>query len=83
MGTAFTMFNAVWLVDVWWPDGTTIKEQAAYCKCFASAEAAFEAAKSAYPYDLITFRHGMRVIREYRGSFSEHLAAVAGKELGG
>lgn len=69
------MFNAVWLVDAWDQSGTRIIEQVAYCKCFAAAEAAYEAAIKAYPYDRVTFRHGMRVIREHHGKFAAQRAA--------
>lgn len=78
MGTPYTMYNAEWLVDLWWPDGSQIREQIAYCKSFAVAEAAYHAALKVYPYDRVTFRHGARVIREHQGKWEA--AATARKE---
>ena len=64
MGTVFTMYNAVWLVEQWEPDREDIREQLAYCKSFACAEAAYLAALEAMPFDRIIFRQGARVIKE-------------------
>lgn len=64
MGTPYTMYNAEWLVELWEPGREAIKEQLAYCKSFACAEAAYLAALDLYPYDRVIFRHGARVIKE-------------------
>lgn len=64
------MHNAEWLIEAWTADGKAVREQLAYCKCFACAEAAYEAAIIAYPYDRVTFRHGVRLIRENRGKWT-------------
>lgn len=79
MGTVFTMYNAVWLVDLWEPDGQKIREQLAYTKCFACADAAYGAALDAHPFDRITFRHGARVIQERPASRWTSEAAEAAK----
>lgn len=58
------MFNAVWLVEHWHADREELIEQLAYCKVFACAEAAYNAAVVAMPFDRIVFRHGARTIEE-------------------
>jgi hypothetical protein len=62
--TVYTMYNAVWLVELWEPEREVLKEQIAYCKCFAAAEAAYNATLTAYPYDRVIFRQGARTMRE-------------------
>lgn len=77
MGTVFTMFNAVWLVEHWHAEREDLIEQLAYCKVFACAEAAYNAALIAMPFDRIIFRHGMRVMKERPASKWRDLSRAA------
>ncbi len=79
MASVYTMYNATWLVDLWEPDGQKIREQLAYCSCFACGEAAYNAALEVYPFDRITFRQGARVMREQMATTWTPAAAAARK----
>jgi hypothetical protein len=69
----YTMYNAEWLIEAQKPDGTLI-EQLAYCKSFACAEAAYDAAVRTRPYEHIVFRHGARLLRKYEGKWTAEKA---------
>jgi hypothetical protein len=78
MGTVFTMFDAVWLVEHWHAEREQLVEQLAYCKNFACAEAAYNAAITAMPLERIILRQGMRVMRERPASKWRDLSRAAG-----
>lgn len=59
----WAIYTSHWQVESVWPDGT-LKEKIAYTNFFFAAEAAYEAAKTHLPHDLIIFRQRARVIRK-------------------